>query len=388
MDAEGILAAARSMFADLRTRAAETEAHRRLLPATDRAFRRAGFYRVMQPRRFGGLELPFGIQTDLSLELARACPSSGWVAAILACHGWMLGMLPGEAQQDVWGADPDAAVASSFLCRTPDAARVPGGLKLTGRWEFSSGIDYCGWVMLLVRLPEDGGGQPSALFALIPSTDCRIEDCWRATGLAGTGSNDLHLEDVFVPEHRLASLREMCDGKAPGRLVNDGYLYRLPQLAVFSFNLVGTVIGAARGGLEAIVAEIREKRSGIGARLAEQQSVQLRIAESLADIDAAFAVVDRNRHEVIRWGEAGDMPAVEQRARYRRDNGYAAMLCCRAIDRVMPITGAAGLAVDHPVNRAWRDTHAAARHIALTWDIQGAIHGAVALGRPCPDPFV
>lgn len=201
----------------------------------------------MQPRGFGGLELPFGIQTDLSIELARACPSSGWVAAILACHAWMLGMLPGEAQADVWGDAPDATVATSFLCRAPRVERAPGGIRLTGRWEFSSGVDYCGWTMLLVRAPAGDDGPPTACFALVPLSDCRIEDCWHATGLAGTGSNDVLLENVFVPDYRLGDMRDMCDGNGPGRAVNDGYLYRLPQLAVFSFNLVGTAIGAARG---------------------------------------------------------------------------------------------------------------------------------------------
>lgn len=388
MDAETILEAARSMVPDLRARAAATEANRRLLPETDRAFREAGFYRVMQPRGFGGLELPFGIQTDLSIELARACPSSAWVAAILACHGWMLGNLPGEAQAEVWGEDPETTIATSFLCRSPRIERAPGGVRLSGRWEFSSGVDYCGWALVLARVPAEDDGPPVAHFALVPLSDCRIEDCWNATGLAGTGSNDLLLEDVFVPEYRLGNVRDMCDGNAPGRAVNDGYLYRLPLLSVFSFNLVGTVIGAARGALDQVVDSIRDRRSASQARLAEQQSIQLRVAESLADIDAAFALIDRDRHEVIAWGEAGEMPPLEQRARYRRDNAYAAMVCCRAIDRVMPIAGAGGLAAGSPVNRAWRDAHAVALHIAMTWDVQGMSHGAVVLGEPCPDPFV
>lgn len=388
MSEDSILAAARSMLPDLRARAAETEANRRLLPETDRAFREAGFYRVMQPRDFGGLELPFGIQTDLSMEIARACPSSGWVVAILACHGWMLGLLPGEAQHDVWGEDRNTTIATSFLCRKPQVERAPGGVRLTGRWQYSSGVDYCGWTMLLGPVPDEAGGAPEACFMLVPLADCRIDDTWNATGLAGTGSNDVVLDDVYVPAHRIAKVMDMCTGNAPGRAVNGGYLYRLPQLAVFSFNLIGAVIGAVRGGLDHVVESIGDRSSASQARLAEQQSIQLRVAESMADVDAAYALIDRDRHEVIAWGEAGTMPPLEQRARYRRDNGYAAMVCCRAIDRVMPIIGAAGLDADHPVNRAWRDAHAMSRHIALTWDVQAAIHGAVALGQPCPDPKI
>ena len=382
--AEAILRAARGMLPGLRERAAATEANRRLLPETHRAFVEAGFYRVMQPRGFGGLELPFGIQTDMSMELARACPSSGWVAGLLACHGWLLGMMPGEVQDEVWGDDPETCVATSFAGSEIATAREGGGYRISGRWPFSSGVDYCGWAILVAKLTAEGGPH----YMVAPLSDCRIVDCWNATGLAGTGSNDIVVENAFVPDHRIAPFPALCAGNGPGRAVNPGYLYRLPQMAVFSFNLIGVAIGAARGALEHLTATLRPTSSATGAPLARQQSIQLRIAESMAEIDAAYALVDRNRREIVAWGEADAMPAVEERVRYRRDNAFAAMACCRAIERVQPILGGRGLAAGDPVNRAWRDANAVARHIALTWDIAGAIQGAVALGLPCPDPLV
>ena len=383
-----ILEAARAMIPELRERAGETEANRKLLAETHDAFLKAGFYRVMQPRGFGGLELPFGIQTEMSMELARACPSSAWVAGLLACHGWLLGMMPGEAQEEVWGGDPETCVATSFAGSEISVERTNGGYRISGLWPFSSGVDYCKWAILVANLPADDGAGGELHYMVVPLKDCRIVDTWNATGLAGTGSNDIAVEGAFVPDRRIARFAALCAGEGPGCAVNPGYLYRLPQMAVFSFNLVGVAIGAARGAVEHLTGSLRPISQATGAPLASQQSIQLRIAESMAEIDAAHALVDRNRREIVAWGEAGSFPPVEERVRYRRDNAFAARACCRAIERLLPILGGRGLAAGDPVNRAWRDANAVARHIALTWDIAGAIQGAVALGLPCPDPFV
>ena len=383
-----ILEAARAMIPELRERSGETEANRKLLAETHDAFLKAGFYRVMQPRGFGGLELPFGIQTEMSMELARACPSSAWVAGLLACHGWLLGMMPGEAQEEVWGGDPETCVATSFAGSEISVERASGGYRISGRWPFSSGVDYCKWAILVAHLPSDSGAGGELHYVVVPLDDCRIVDTWNATGLAGTGSNDIAVVGAFVPDRRVARFAALCAGEGPGCAVNPGYLYRLPQMAVFSFNLVGVAIGAARGAVEHLTGSLRPISQATGAPLASQQSIQLRIAESMAEIDAAHALVDRNRREIVAWGEAGSFPAVEERVRYRRDNAFAARACCRAIERLLPILGGRGLAAGDPVNRAWRDANAVARHIALTWDIAGAIQGAVALGLPCPDPFV
>ena len=387
-DPETVLDAARAMIPELRERAGATEANRKLLPETHEAFLKAGFYRVMQPRDFGGLELPFGIQTEMSMELARACPSSAWVAGLLACHGWLLGMMPGEAQEEVWGSDPETCVATSFAGSEISAEPTNGGYRLSGRWPFSSGVDYCGWAILVARLASKDAPDEELHYLVVPLADCRVLDTWNATGLAGSGSNDIVVEDAFVPDRRIAPFSALCAGEGPGCAVNPGYLYRLPQMAVFSFNLVGVAVGAARGAVEHLTASMQPTSRATGAPIASQQSVQLRVAESMAEIDAAHALVDRNRREIVAWGEADAIPAVEERVRYRRDNAFAAMACCRAIERLLPISGGRGLAAGDPVNRAWRDANAVARHIALTWDIAGAIQGAVALGLPCPDPFV
>ncbi len=194
-----IIARARALLPELRQRAAEVEALRRLPDDLNRAFAKAGFYKIMQPRRYGGYELDFGTQTELGCELGRACGSASWVATITCCHAWLAGMFPKEAQDDVWGGDPDATLSSSFMAVGPQVERVPGGWHVSGRWKFSSGVDHCQWAAVMLPIA------PKVYFALLRLAECRIEDVWHSVGLAGTGSNDIVAENIFLPEHRACS---------------------------------------------------------------------------------------------------------------------------------------------------------------------------------------
>jgi alkylation response protein AidB-like acyl-CoA dehydrogenase len=374
-----IVARARAMLPLLRERAAECDRQRRLPDDLHRAFAAAGFYKIMQPRRYGGYEHRFGTQAELGCELGRASGSASWVASITSCHPWIAGMLPQEAQDEIWGKSADTLVASSFLAIGPKTERVSGGYRLSGRWKFSSGVDLCQWAVLLVPMP------PKAYFVLVDLAECRVEDTWHSVGLAGSGSNDIVLESVFVPEHRLLDVEATKGGPTPGSTVNDHYLFRLPLSALLTYSIIGNALGIARGIAETVIDELAVRRNVAGAPVAANQSIQLRVAEATAEIDAAFALVFKDRDEIVQRATAGESFAIADRARYRRDLSFAGQLCVRAVERLFPILGGRGLMTDHPVQRGWRDLRAVTHHIAMTWDVQGASFGAVALGLPCPD---
>ena len=385
---DDIVARAHDLMPVVRGRATETEALRRIPDETIGDFRDAGFYRIFQPTRYGGLELGYGTQVDIAKALAPGCASSAWDASVTACHSWILGMFPPEAQDEVWGASPETTLSSAFLPVAPRAERVDGGLCVSGRWKLSSGVDHCGWSLLSLGLAPVAGGEPDPLLVVADLGECTIEDTWFASGLAGTGSNDIVLAEHFIPSQRMLSIMDVRGGPSPGSAANAGYLYRLPLMSAFTFNLIGVALGAARGAIEQLTGELRDRTSAGGIDLADQQSVRLRLSESRAEADAADALVSRNLDELNRVGRAGGPPTLEMRARHRTDNAFAATLCVRAIDRIQPLLGGRGLATDNPHNRAWRDVHAVSRHFGLTWDVQGQLHTAVALDRPCPDPKI
>jgi 3-hydroxy-9,10-secoandrosta-1,3,5(10)-triene-9,17-dione monooxygenase len=344
---------------------------------TAAAFRDAGFFRVLQPSRYGGFEMDYGTHMRLAAVIGQGCASSAWVLAVIASHSWILGMFPPQAQDEIWAKEPGALTATSFLPIEPKVEKVNGGLALTGRWKFSSGVDLCRWAILMV---------PDATFAVISLAEARIEDTWYASGLAGTGSNDIVVEKLFVPEHRVLAISRLKGGPTPGSAVNPGWLYRLPVFAAFPFTLIGPALGAARGALDAVVDGLAARKSVAQVKLAEQQSVQLRIARVAGQIDAAEASVLHLLETHNRDARAGRIPSPLERVRGRLNLGFAADLCVQAMENLLPLLGGRGLLATDPVQRAWRDVHAVAQHVAMVWDVQAGLYGPVRLGLPCPDP--
>lgn len=381
-----LLDRARDLAPVLRARAGEAERLRRLPDESHRDFVAAGFYRMLQPARYGGLELDYGVQTLVARELGRGCPSSAWVAAIIACHAWVAGMFPDAAQAEIWGDDEDAAVSTSFLPVGASIERRGDGFRLEGRWRFSSGVDHCRWAVLLVLAPADGGGPPDPLFALVDLRDCCIEDTWKSAGLAGTGSNDIVVAGVDVPAHRWVRVMDLRGEPTPGSTAHDSYLYRLPLFAVFPFNIVGAAMGAARGALDVAIDDLSGRQAMTGADLTRVATVHQRIGRATALLNAADAVVASLRREVVETGRVGGTFAMTDRARFRLDLGHVAQSCCDAVDELLPVTGGRGLETSHPVQRGWRDAHAVAQHIGLVWDVQTGLYGNVLFGHGSPDP--
>ena len=385
---EDILNRARELVPIVRGRTKQADELRRMPDETVEDFRKAGFYRILQPAKFGGFELPYGVQTELAMVLGRGCASSAWDASITACHAWIGGMYAPKAQEEIWGDGQDTMLSTSFRSAGHQAQLADGGIQLSGKWQFSSGVHHCGWVILALDIQLKKAGRPNPILALVPLSACTIEDTWYASGLTATGSNDVVVEDHFVPDYRVLNVMELRGQATPGSAVNDHYNYRLPLHGVFSFNIIGSAIGAARLALESVVDGLSGHVSVTSASVGEQPAVRLRISEARAATDAACALVMKNLAEISQSGAAGETPTMEQRLRYRTDNGFAAKLCLQAVDTIYPLLGARGLNAGDPANRAWRDVHAITNHIALTWDVQGILHSAHLLGFPSPDPRV
>jgi alkylation response protein AidB-like acyl-CoA dehydrogenase len=384
---ESLLAAARAMVPTLRARAAEAERLRRIPDETNRAFRQAGFYRVLQPARYGGFEARYGLHTDLAAEIGRGCASSAWALSVTACHSWIFGMFPREAQEDLWGADPEAAIASSFLGIKSEVEAAADGYRLRGRWRFSSNVDHCQGLIVIAARPQPDG-PPAQTFFYLDRAQYVIEDTWHVVGLAATGSNDVVVADAFVPEHRMLDVMQTREARTPGGQFNTGDLYNMPVFTAFPHSLVGAALGAAQGALDTILEELLDKRSVAQVKLAELQSVQMRIAEATAEIEAARAVLKVDCAKIVAASHRRELPDDTQRMTYRLNIGYAAKLCVQAVERLLPIVGGRGLELHNPVQRSWRDVHAVAQHIALVWDVQALNYGAVRLGLKAADPRI
>ncbi|MDH3230543.1 MAG: acyl-CoA dehydrogenase family protein [Alphaproteobacteria bacterium] len=387
---EDLLERARDLLPVLRERAPHAENLRRLPEETEKDFHEAGLFRMVQPARVGGAELDYGILVDIGAMVGRACGSSAWNLINLGCHHWMLGMFPPQVQDEVWTENPDALVASSFIFPAGRAKRAKGGYLVSGRWPFSSGVDNAGWNMLAAMVQdEDDAAPPEHRLFMLRRSNYEIIDTWHAAGLRGTGSKDVAAEAVFVPEHRTLAARDMRGGPSPGSAVNAGPLYRLPLFAVFPYVLSGAALGVAQGAWETHVEVLRSRVSHYtGARISEFQAVQIKLAEAKSGIDAAELVMQRDCAEAMRIAEAGDVPDIETKARFRRNGAFSVNLCTKAVDIVFGLAGGSGLYDSSPMQRAFRDAHAISAHIAFNTDAAGTTYGRIALGLPPDNPLL
>jgi 3-hydroxy-9,10-secoandrosta-1,3,5(10)-triene-9,17-dione monooxygenase len=377
-----VLDRARALVPTLRERALEAEALRRIPDATIADLHRAGLFRILQPARVGGGEFDYGLLIDVAAELGRGCGSTAWVFVNLAAHHWMLAMWPKAAQDAVWDRDPDALIASSLVFPAGRAAPVAGGRRLSGRWPFSSGIDASEWVMLGAMLPlgVEGGAAEPAMF-LVPKSDLEVVDNWDVTGFAGTGSKDVAGKDVFVAEPRVLRARDVRGGPTPGAAVNPAAVFRLPVLALFPHIVAAPALGMAAGAYEYFVETNRTAQSAYNkSRLAEHTTVHLKAAEAGVLIAAARHLLRDNCVEAHAIYDSGGAATEEQKHRWRRDGTYAGRLAAQAVDILYGVTGGRGLFRSNPIQRHFRDVHAACAHIGLAWDINGAEYGRVALG--------
>jgi 3-hydroxy-9,10-secoandrosta-1,3,5(10)-triene-9,17-dione monooxygenase len=385
-----LIARAEALVPRLRGRAAKAEALRRIPDQTIDELHAAGLLRMLQPARVGGAELPWRTLVDVCAVVARGCGSTGWVLSNLASHHWMLAMWPGPAQDEVWGGSPDALIGSALVFPCGRARKVAGGYRLSGRWPFASGIDACTWNMVggIVRDEADAANAPPEhrLF-LLPRHDYAIIDTWFVAGLKGTGSKDVEVDDAFVPEHRTLAVAATRGEPPPGAAQNPGPLYRIPLLAVFPYVLGAVSLGIAQDALAQYVDATRSRVSSYSGRsLADFTTIQARIAEASASVDTASWLMVRNCDDAMAIAAAGGAPSLEEKARYRRDGAFAAGLCTKAVDLIFTASGGGGLYDTNPVQRAFRDIHAANAHYALSWDVNGALYGRIVLGLPPDTP--
>jgi alkylation response protein AidB-like acyl-CoA dehydrogenase len=281
-----LLERARALVSRLAERAPAAAAARQLPAETIAEYHAAGILRVLQPRRFGGMQGRFSLFSRIVEELTYGCASSAWVYAVLAEHQWIIAQYPEPAQVDVWGGDP-AAVASSSLAPREAARRVSGGWRLSGRYPFSSGCDYAQWAIVGAFLGDKGDPRGIA-YLLVPLAEVEIVDDWQVLGLLGTGSKSLVLDEVFVPEHRHVMVSDLFAGTPPGALVHPDYpVLRAPRGFLVSYSLPPVAIALGRRALDIACAGLAKRVSRGVTKVAESEVVQMAIGEAAAAIDVA-----------------------------------------------------------------------------------------------------
>ncbi|MGY1812496.1 3-hydroxy-9,10-secoandrosta-1,3,5(10)-triene-9,17-dione monooxygenase oxygenase subunit [Blastococcus sp. SYSU D00820] len=387
---EPVLSRVRDLLPGIAGRSVEAEEQRRVPAATIAELADAGVFRMLQPKRYGGAEAEPTAFFEVVRAVAGACGSTGWVTSVLGVHPWQLGLFPEAAQDDVWGADPDTLVASSYA-PVGRLTRVEGGYRLSGRWSFASGVDHAGWALLGGLVVEGSAGRPVDLLTVaVPRADFRVEAVWDVVGLQGTGSNDVVVQHAFVPEHRVLRNFEHSQLRGPGQQVNPGALYRMPFGAVFTAAVTMPLLGAVEGCYATYLDSMRDRvRLSLGGgRFAEDAFAQAAVGRVASEIDAAVLQTERNLGELYRLAAAGGEVPVELRLRTRRDQVRATERAVFAVDLLFKTAGGNSLHRGNPIERAWRDVHAGSVHVANDAERTLALYGRGAFGLPVEDNLI
>jgi 3-hydroxy-9,10-secoandrosta-1,3,5(10)-triene-9,17-dione monooxygenase len=360
---QDVLAGVGDLLPVLRDRAQEAEDQREVPADSVKALEETGFFRLLQPAAFGGLEAdPLTFLTAVRM-VASACGSTGWVASVLGVHAWQLALFPPPAQEEVWGADPATRMSSSYA-PTGQVTPAEGGHRLSGRWSFSSGCAHASWVLLGAIVPDADGNPVDFRTFLLPARDYVIDDVWDTVGLRGTGSNDIVVDDAFVPEHRSLSFMDVSRLACPGQAVNPAPLYRLPYGSVFSYAITTPIIGMAGGAYDAHVAYQRDRvrASYIGQKAAQDPHGQVRVAEAAARLDDAWLALEHDMTALMGHARAGEKIPFALRLRVRRDQVRGTGQAISAVDLLFENSGGRALRTGTPIQRFWRDAHAGRVH--------------------------
>lgn len=380
-DREEILDRVRQIAPELEKRVDETNELRRLHPESLALIREAGMFRILQPRRLGGYELDLGTFNLVTREMAKACPSTAWVLGVTGAHTWILAMYPEACQDTIAASDPDTFIPGAL---TPQgiARAIDGGIRVSGQWQFASGIDHADWAMFGARFESSTTERPKGVHFFVPRSDCKVLDTWRSMGLRGTGSNDVVLDDVFVPDGMVLPDGELFakGTEFAKRHATRGYS-AIPIFTGLAFILTGPVVGIAETAIEAFVERtLSWKDVFIRSAKADRVQIQTRLARAEDEVRSAKARVSWVVDLFDRLVDEGRRATTEERVLAKWQVCEAGEACKNAVDRLFVAAGSHSVFDDSVLQRCFRDLHVAKNHAFLDIDLAREMRGRVRLG--------
>lgn len=355
---------------------------RRVPLANVEALQEAGFFLALQPAEWGGAELDPQYFFQAQAAIAEACMSTAWACGIVAVHAFQLALMDRRAQQDVWGGDIHTRVSSSYA-PMGKVEPVEGGFRFSGRWGWSSGCDHCTWVLL-------GGILPDGTYRtfLLPRSDYTIEDTWNSMGLQGTGSNDIVVEDVFVPDYRTHKQSDGFEGTNPGVTADSAVLYRMPWAQLFVRVVSTPAIGAARSALHEYTELVKGKASGDITKLAKDSGTQMRIASARNTIEEMSGVMFTNFDRMMDALRAGESIGIDDRILYRYQASLVIDKSIDVVDSLFSSAGGSSVFLGSEIQQRFLDIHTARAHVANNPTSFARNLGSVMLGADNADFFV
>ncbi|MDE0156356.1 MAG: hypothetical protein OXS28_12210 [Gammaproteobacteria bacterium] len=390
LTAEEIKARAESIIEDLKQYADQAEADRRLRKESVELIKNNGLLRTVQPKSCGGHELPFRSYIDVLAAVGEGCGATAWVLGVWHAHSWLMGHFPRQAQQDVYGDNPDTFVSAVIAPRGKAVRQGDGSYVLNGFWPFGSGCEHSQWLILGAEVFDESGEMIDEADLLMPTGDVEIRDDWYVAGLQGTGSNSLVARDVRIPPHRYLSIPQYTEREAPAYKAEDtGWLTRSQAVPVLAICLVGGALGVARAALKEFKKIVPGKKVPYTSHIADAWiPVQVALGSAAAEIHAAELVMYKMADDIDHYAGLNEAMPMEMRGRIRMDCCLSVKMLLDAVDRLFHYAGASALSLRNMLQRASRDLHATNMHALLMYDASAEIYGRILLGKGSNSPVI
>jgi len=341
-----------------------------------------GFFRVLQPKKFGGLELSAEILFQIEIELGRGDMSAAWVLANMGVAAFHVALLPMEAQHEVWGGDPSAKIATSNMPGGRLSVLDGGEMELSGSWRFSSGVSHADWVVLGALLQE--GDDTIAGSVLVPGADISVVADWDVIGLRGTGSHAIKVEAARIPAWRFLSHKARFDGASPGVRLHNIDLYRLPLPQLLFRSISSASIGGLRGMLEAFISANGTRSSAMGKRIAEDPHVLALCGRIDAEIVSLENGLVRD-FDILRMSFTEGQSNLALRRAMRSNVTQIPDRCFGLAADLFRAAGASALYRDSVFLRIFNDQLAARQHAASQHEVHARSGGAALFGNQAED---
>jgi alkylation response protein AidB-like acyl-CoA dehydrogenase len=372
---DDLIIRAKSSIPFLRKRASDADRTGEFSPEAIHQLRDAGFFRILQPTRFGGYGLDPSTLWSVTRQLGRGCGSTAFIISLLAVHCWIVGMFEASAQREVFKDDGDAIVSnlSVGVRRQMKGTMTGGGYVVSGVWDFASGIDFADWVIVAVSVPNADGNLEERI-ALVPQQEFAVEqDSWTMVGARATGSKRVALTDNFIPLYRTVAWADVESGTYPGLEVNDGPLYqRTCGGSLLVLSSAAPVVAVASAMIDHFIEEVTRRKSS-------QQWLAIELGRRASQIHMAHALLLHDADEVYEAGINKRDLSLETQARHRADAAIIARTALAAADSLVRALGGSVFRAGHPIERLFRDIHVVATHFRVQPEPACEVYGKVLL---------
>ena len=362
-------------------RAQEAERLRRLPSATVDEFIASGLPELLVPARYGGLQAPWPAILDPVRRMAHGCASSAWTLGFYTLHNWLMALFGEQAQEEAFATRPFLAPAP--LAPTGRGVPVDGGVRLTGRWSWATGVMHGNWIIVGALCGPDERIYPA--LALLPISDAVIEDVWHTDGMCATGSNDVVITDAFVPAHRLVRVTDIYKGTAPGAALHDADTYRWPMVPALALLAAMPALGSAERATDVYAERLSQRVLAYeGVTQKNKPIAQTHLSEARVRLRALRGLLADTVGQLESLVAAGDPVPRPVRGEARLAAAHIVSESRGVITRLLAASGASAHFLDNPLQRIKRDVDVLAGHVVFDYDTSRELAGALILGMEIP----